>query len=423
MKFGSASNFSFESESNIKTSVALNFFWFGFILYTFAYAYPAIGFSSIKYLQGIQIGGMVFVIPSAIYLFRWNFESIYLRTIFFFYAIWSVITIFRGFQLDYVFIKDIFFNADISIFLFFVPLILLFTNQTENLKKLFTVIIIFNIYYLFLVIKFNKILFYGIGGFRVPDGVTETLSQFLSLPAGFILLTYIYHSKKKIFFVLLILILTLFISTIRARRGIMFMAFCLLFFSYIMFFFSNRGKILKVLLSIALLFFALCYAYLNYTRDQSGKYVLISGRIDEDTRSGVEVYFYNDMSTSDMIFGRGINGLYYCPGIGEDEGSVTIMRSVIETGFLQIILKGGYISLILYLLIAIPAIFKGLFKSKNLLSKACAVWILLFIIFLYPIRIHMFYLSYLIVWISVGICYSNQLSQKTDEELKILFQE
>jgi len=32
-------------------------------------------------------------------------------------------------------------------------------------------------------------------------------------------------------------------------------------------------------------------------------------------------------------------------------------------------------------------------------------------------------LSYLIVWISVGICYSNQLSQKTDEELKILFQE
>lgn len=423
MKYKESENQSFESESDIRTSTALNFFWFGFILYTICYIYPGIGLTSTKYLQAGQIASLFFLIPSAYYLIRWDIESVYLKVFFQLFILWSVITILRGFAFNYNFIKTILFNAPFSIFLYLVPLILVFRNPVENLKKLFIVIIILNISYLFFIIQNFNIIYYGIGPFRLPTALTESFSSFLSLPAGFILLTYLYHSKKKIFFSLLVLILTFLLATLRARRGLMFMTVCLLFFSYIVFYFTNKGKILKAILSISLILFVVFYAYMTYNSNQSGRFNILKGRIDEDTRSGVEECFKSGMSTTDLIIGKGINGSYYCLGISEIEGTVTTYRTVIETGYLQIILKMGYFGLAIYLLIIIPAIFNALFKSKNLLSKACGIWILLFTLFLYPTVINMFYLNYLILWLSVGICYNKQIRQKTDEDLKTLFHE
>jgi hypothetical protein len=188
-------------------------------------------------------------------------------------------------------------------------------------------------------------------------------------------------------------------------------------FSYVIYYFTNRGKILKVILSIVLLVLLVFYAFLTYSKNQSGMFGLITNRIDEDTRNGVEDYFYSNMSVTNLAFGKGINGSYYCPGIDETQGSVTMFRTAIETGYLQIVLKGGFMSLILYLLITIPAIFAGLFSSKNVLSKASAVWIFLYTIFLYPTYVNMFSMTYIIIWISVGICYSKSMREKSDEEI------
>jgi hypothetical protein len=138
-----------------------------------------------------------------------------------------------------------------------------------------------------------------------------------------------------------------------------------------------------------------------------GLFGFLLERGSEDTRSGVEEFFYADMKTNDWIVGKGINGSYFCPNIEED--LPTNYRTVIETGYLQIILKGGLISLILYLLITVPAIFLGLFHSKNLLSKAAALWILFALISLYPTQVNTFTLRYLLVWVCVGICYSKNI--------------
>jgi hypothetical protein len=125
------------------------------------------------------------------------------------------------------------------------------------------------------------------------------------------------------------------------------------------------------------------------------------------------------MGPIDWIIGKGIKGQYYCPNVDED--AVTNYRSVIETGYLQIILKGGLISLALFVLITVPAIFKGIFYSKNILSKAAGIWILLSLLSLYPATVNTFSLRYLLVWISIGICYSNKIRNIPDKVLEKYF--
>lgn len=410
-----------KSESNPSTSVAWNFFWVGFVIYSISNACPGIDIP-VKYLQAAQIVGIFLFLPSGIYLIHWSFENIYLKVLFSVYMLWSFVTMVRGFTFDYYSLKNLFFYAAFSIFIYFAPFILVFKDSLVNIRKLFSVIVILNLFFLLYVILYRQIIIHGVSGFyRLPTEITERVTHFLSLPAAFILLTYVYHKQKKIFFSVFILLFTFLIVSIRARRGLMFMTLCFMLFSYVMFYFTNKGKILKILLSVALLCFVVFYAFVTYSKNQSGTFGLITNRIDEDTRKGVERYFWADMSKTDLVFGRGINGKYYCPGIDELVGSVTVQRSVIESGYLQIVLKGGFLSLGLYLLITIPAIFFGLFYSKNVLTKASAVWIFLYTIFLYPTYVNIFSLTYLIIWISVGICYSDAIRSKSNEEIMALF--
>jgi hypothetical protein len=195
------------------------------------------------------------------------------------------------------------------------------------------------------------------------------------------------------------------------------MSLTILVAAYIIYYFTSKGKILRIILSVFLLFFLFIYGREVYSANRGGMFGLITGRLEEDTRSGVVENFKNSMSTLDWVFGKGMNGQYYCPGISETEGTVTIFRSVIETGYLQIILKGGILSLVMFLLIAIPAMLKGFFFSRNLLSKASAAWILLFIIYLYPTTINSLTLNYLIIWLSIGICYSTEIRNMSDESI------
>ncbi|WP_228694337.1 hypothetical protein [Lunatimonas sp.] len=136
----------------------------------------------------------------------------------------------------------------------------------------------------------------------------------------------------------------------------------------------------------------------------------------EDTRTGVEVYFYKDMEGLDWIVGRGMFGAYYSPTMSEGN-----YRGTIETDYLNMILKGGLIQLVLFLLIFLPAIYKGLFQSRNTLSKAAALWILFWLINTHPSTVQVFALNYLIVWFSVGICYSDTIRNLSEKGLRVYF--
>jgi lysylphosphatidylglycerol synthetase-like protein (DUF2156 family) len=189
--------------------------------------------------------------------------------------------------------------------------------------------------------------------------------------------------------------------------------------TYILLLYSQKKNFLVALLPFLIVMIILLFGDNGNSKSTPRIFRLLSDRATEDTRTGVEEAFYHDMSTQDWIIGKGINGKYYCPGI--DIASLTDYRSMIETDYLNIILKGGIISLVLLLLIAIPSLIKGLFYSKNILSKAAAIWILLWIVELYPANVSNFSLHYMLFWMAIGVCNSAVILEIPENELVEIF--
>jgi hypothetical protein len=252
------------------------------------------------------------------------------------------------------------------------------------------------------------------------QGIIEYFTQDLSFATGFIVLTFVYHSRKRTLIALFVLILTFLLAVIRARRGLIFVSFTMLIFSYIIYQIANKGKVINMVLSILLICLISYIAVKVYLDHRTDTFSLITERFQDDSRGWVLQYFYMDMKPQDWIVGKGISGRYYCPGIGEGEGVVSVYRDVIEAGYLQTVLRGGLISLVLYLLIAIPAMIKGMFFSKNILSKAAGIWILILLLYSYPGTMTTFTMHYILVWISIGICYSDRIRKMSDENIKAM---
>ena len=391
---------------------ALNIFWAGFLIYILGYVLGTTETINQIICQLIQSIGIVLFLPPGFYLAKANIKNSYLRILFTIYSIYILIVVFRGITFRYDSLKYLLFNADYGLFLYFVPYILLFPKKLLFYKKLFDVIIISGVCFILFDIVFIKKLLYQSSD---TQDFIEYFSKILSITCGFLLLTFKYHSKKRIFFSAAVMLISLLISVYQGRRGLTFICSSILAFSFLIFLFNTKWKILVIYLFILAVTLGLFYASNMYRINQKGLLGLFENRVDDDTRSGVELYFYNDMKPTDWAIGKGINGEYFCPGIDED--APTDYRNIIETGYLQIILKGGITRLALYLLIAVPAIILGLFFSKNLLSKAAGIWIFISLISLYPATVNSFNLNYLLVWISIGICYSKDLRILSDGQI------
>ena len=404
----------YESEKQLKR---LNYFWLGFIIYTISYClisvYPN------KFITGLQLVGLVIFFPNAIRLTHFNIQDRYLRDIFILYESWALIIILRGLSFNYKFINHLIFDATNGILPYLLPFILLFPATLSFYKKLLNIIIILNVFFFMFNIIFFRNLFSNDHTGQLSQGMTENFTTYLGLPIGFLLLTFYYQSNKKKIFAIIIILITWLLVIIRARRGLVFISSSIIIFSCILFFLSSNKKILITFLGLIITFFIMTYFHQVYNSN-NGIFSYLVERADEDTRNDVEIQFYKDMQLQDWIAGRGINGKYYCPEIEPED--LTGYRSVIETGYLQIILKGGLISLGLLLMIAIPAIVKGFFFSENLLAKAAAAWILIWLMSLYPTTVVNFSLNYLLFWISIGICYSKEIRNIPDTLIKYYFQ-
>ena len=311
-------------------------------------------------------------------------------------------------------------NPDYGILLYFVPLLILFPKELNFYKKIFDLIVIFGIFFLICDVLFVREL---LDRSMETRDVIETLARSLAWPSGFILLTSIYHSNKRKLFALGVVVVALLLAIYKARRGLSLTLGTILIFSFFSYLASSRQKILIIYLSALLATIGLIYASSIYNINNNKLLNFIAQRGEEDTRTGVELYFYNDMHLKDWVIGRGINGQYFCPGIDEDSDTPSDYRTVIETGYLQIILKGGIIRLILFLFIVVPAVFLGLFYSKNLLAKGSALWIIIALLSLYPATVESFSLQYFLVWISVGICYSKKIRNYNNEYLFSFFRD
>jgi len=399
----------------------VNLFWLGFIIYIVAFAISTTEEVNYVVCNLFQILGLIMVISTSVFLVQFRIENNYLRTIFIIYFLWLIGIILRGFELKYDFLKLMLFNPFESIFIYLAPLIILFRNKLLLIKRVFYAIVILGIISVLFDIIFFKDLVTPYFNLNSQAKV-EYFSKTLSLTCGFILLTYIYHSNKRNYFAIFVILLTFIFALIRARRGLALLAFTSIIFSYLIYYSYSKNKLYKaafffliiIILTLALVYFKSIVSYLSDS-SITGWFI---DRVGESTRSGVEEYFYRDMKPVDWIIGKGINGQYFCPGVIESQGTISLYRRGIETDYLNIILKGGIISLGLKLLIAFPAMILGLFKSKNHFSKAAALWILNYLAFLYPSTVTSFTLSYLLLWISIIFCYSKEFREMSDDMIK-----
>ncbi len=401
-----------------KQLIYFNIFWIGFIVYTTSYVFGQSGHINLKICHALQLSGLIAIIPAAIHLIRFKFANKYLQIVFIFYCFWLLTVIVRGFSFNYLFVNKMLFDASFGLMPYLAPLILLFPKNLFSYKKVFDVIILLGILYIFYDVVFIKDLLNADRTSVISLGIVE-YGSFLSLPVCFLLLTFPYHSIKRKMFSLVVILLTLLFAIIRARRGLIFICASTLIFSYLFYLAYSKNRFLIIASSIFLLAIGINFVKDIYLKKQANIFSFLIERGTEDTRTGIESYFYDDMKAKDWVYGRGIIGRYFCPGI--DENNITGFRSVIETGYLQIILKGGLISLGLFLLIAIPAIIKGFFFSKNILSKAASIWIFLSLINLYPAFENIFILKHLLFWISIGICYSLTLRNIPETKMRLYF--
>jgi hypothetical protein len=394
-----------------------NLFWIGFIIYTLSFTVAQTTFINFAVIQVFQLAGLALLIPNALSIVNFKFESQYLKAFFYIFCCWSLTIVLRGFNLNSDFLKEMLFDAGYGLFPYLVPLVLLFPKKLSFYKKIFFVIIVLDGFYILYDAIFIKNLLNSDRTNLLSLGIVEQFSRMLSVCNGFILLTFFYHSNKRKLFAVAISVLTLLFAIVRARRGLIFISASTLLFAYILYLMYSRERKLAILIGL-LIASVLFYKVKQAIQEGSGVFSSLSEHFDEDTRSGVEMCFYSDLTTRDWIIGKGINGQYYCPILDEN---ISGYRTVIETDYLQLILRGGIINLVLLLLIMIPAVINGLFFSRNLLSKAAGAWILLWLFYLYPTSVTTFSLHYILVWMCVGICYSKKIRNIPESVMRRYF--
>ncbi len=323
--------------------------------------------------------------------------NLYFKIIFFLLISWSIFTISRSISLDSKQLITLFGHYLMG-WAWLTPLAIVFGFNINNW------LILFNF--------FSKLLLVGsllaLGSFIYPLGVSFGLLEWMAfLPI--LLLTYFYQNKNNKKIVLLSLISYIILTFVCSQRvNAIFLMVLFLLFMFEYYRQNSRKKYRKTLVTLGFLLGSILLAVqLNSLISTLSD----NKEINTDTRTFLFVELFSDMSESELIVGRGALGTYYSPyfaytekqGLAGDSST----RSVSEVGYLQIILKGGFIMKVLYLLILFPAAYLGIFKSQNIIARMSGYFILsyllLWLVSYYPV----YSAEYLLLWMAAGTAISS----------------
>lgn len=125
-----------------------------------------------------------------------------------------------------------------------------------------------------------------------------------------------------------------------------------------------------------------------------------------DTRSFLYIEFFQDFKGTDWIFGKGYLGTYFSQWFFDWQGDAGdhYQRFSLEVAVLQILLKGGLVCLIPFLIILIKSLKKG-FIENNISSGKFRLSILLLteFIILGIENIPTFGTHFMLIWLIIGI--------------------
>lgn len=249
----------------------------------------------------------------------------------------------------------------------------------------------------------------GINRFAGDVDVTDaTLGIRLLVPATIMVYFKRYITSKQWWIFLLTFICGLMVNVYMGRRGAS--AMCVLYLlSMWLLYVEHEGGNKKIqAVIIGFLMIACAYGIFLNTSDSLFSYILERGF--NDNRSDRNIDMITDMNyTKDWLCGRGWFGQYFDRVYG--------YRGAIETGALALLLRGGFLYFIPYVLLLLLTFINGTFRSKNILCKAMGVVAGLEIIYLYPYGWPMFSFNYFFLWLGVYMCNSFSIRNLSDREI------
>lgn len=194
---------------------------------------------------------------------------------------------------------------------------------------------------------------------------------------------------------------------LNARRNVSFSLLLYAFIAYMFVSYSSLKKNMAKFILIALFsILTLLILMLNIDSLASGIFSNMAGRLKDDSRSGVTELFFADFATSpvsDWIFGRGMDGGYYQVETNEETGEISDNRQIIETGYLQLMLKGGMIYDVVIILFMFTAIVSG-FKRHNKIISYITVILMTYFIDLYTTNpVCSFSVRSILFWFCISI--------------------
>lgn len=354
-----------------------------------------------------------------------NYNSFALKlliTIIFLSVIYSIIialpSIFSS-AYNYINLKRL-LSGNIIVFLF--PLILLIKPDLYVWKRILSLSYKLAVLYLLFTIPF--IAYFATN----PELLAEGFVRNFASGASIILLTITYHSKKVKFVTVITFIISLILMVLLARRNqILYLSLLFICLLFITFSFSTRQiKRSRTSFIIGLLFIVSTSVLVIYFLNLD--FSLVTERFSMTasdginySRKGVMTEFKADFNKTplDWWLGRGMNGSYFSSIASLDSnGFLAGQRAEIENGYLYLILKGGLLYLIPFVLLSLIGAYKGFFKSKNLLSKAAASIVFINLFDLIGFGIPGLHLKSLLLWFSLALCYSVLIRNYSDDYIK-----
>ncbi len=359
----------------------------------------------------IELGSMVMMVFFAKKILTdFEFENQYFKFIFTIFMIYSLIIFIRGFEMDYEKIMY-YLQTDHIFWPLVIPLVVFLNKDDLTFFYFLKSFYILGIAFLFISAVDSSLIRQRI--------TSEPFIMPFAFTCGFLFLNTKYVSKKVSLVALISLLLGLLSFIYLARRNaiLSFGGLLIVGFYFILRNFKTSRIIRLFPVFIGLLLLVL-FIINDLPEALTSK---VNERLKEDTRTELFVTFFKKME-GDMIFGRGMNGSYYLP-VDEttlEDGvtfSETEYRNLIENGYLQLLLNGGYVYFVLFVLTLLPAAYLGIFKSNNQLTKTCGVVVFLWMVDMSVFGLPRLLMQYILVWMAVGICYKNSFRDRTDEEI------
>ena len=133
----------------------------------------------------------------------------------------------------------------------------------------------------------------------------------------------------------------------------------------------------------------------------------------QDSRTFLFNELFDDLSNAETIFGKGSLGTYFSPFMEHTKNYITNYlnlewwgdasdRITIEVGYLQMILKGGFVLFLLTVTLMINSAYLAIFKSNSKFIKRLGLFILIMTILSLISFRPAFTPTFIILWFAIG---------------------